>query len=100
MRGKVGIGVGSGYGLASTGGEATHTLTTGEMPSHTHTSNAIGGNIGLAQKTGIGTVTALDNTSGEIDNTNLLALTIDNTGGGESHNNMQPYVVLRYLIKI
>lgn len=30
------IGSGSSYGLGSQGGEATHTLTASEMPSHTH----------------------------------------------------------------
>jgi len=28
-----------------------------------------------------------------------IQLSINNTGGGTAHNNMQPYMVLRYLIK-
>ena len=34
--GRVLIGAGAAYPPGSTGGEATHTLTTNEMPSHTH----------------------------------------------------------------
>ena len=34
--GKVILGAGTGYALASTGGEATHTLTTAELAAHTH----------------------------------------------------------------
>ena len=37
--GSVHIGAGSNYTIGSTGGEATHTLTTNEMPNHNHTYN-------------------------------------------------------------
>jgi microcystin-dependent protein len=47
MRGRVNIGAGTGAGLTArtlgaTGGTETHTLTTAEMPTHTHTQNAHG----------------------------------------------------------
>ena len=105
MRGRVGVGLGQGAGLtdrplADISGAETHTLTEAQMPNHYHTSNASGGTgPGLAQFTGSNTVTTLDNLSVEISNTTTLALSIDSVGGGSPHNNMQPYVVLRYLIK-
>jgi microcystin-dependent protein len=108
MRGRVGIGYGHGSGLTARNlgdisGAETHTLTPGEMPSHSHTSNATGyagGGPGLVSS---GTNTA--NTPG--DNSpnepnlygTVTALSIYSTGSDLSHNNMQPYVVLRYLIK-
>ena len=106
MQGRVGIGAGAGSGLTArtlgvSGGAETHTLNEGEMPAHSHSSNATGGSIGLITSNGNHTAaTGLDSSTGE---PNLFAgipaLTINTTGSGLPHNNMQPYVVLRYLIK-
>jgi microcystin-dependent protein len=108
MRGRVGVGLGQGAGLtdrplADISGAETHTLTEAQMPNHSHSSNAVGGpaNPGLAQRTGLADTqsSTLDATPAEISSTSTLALVIDSVGGGSPHNNMQPYVVLRYLIK-
>ena len=37
IEGRFLLGSGGGYSLGATGGEATHTLTTNEMPKHNHT---------------------------------------------------------------
>lgn len=105
MQGRVAVGTGSGAGLTTrnlgnTGGAETHTLTTTEMPSHSHTSNTVGGSIGLITADGSNTAGVTDSTAIE---PNLYAapqsLTINSTGDGNPHNNMQPFIVLHYLIK-
>ncbi|MBB5753215.1 phage tail protein [Prosthecomicrobium pneumaticum] len=74
------------FTLGNTGGEATHTLVTTEIPSHTHSysyDNPIGG-TGLygGSYWGPGSVQA----------------TTGSAGGGGAHNNMQPYLVVNYII--
>ena len=113
LRGRAPIGAGNGVGLtpralASTGGAETVTLTTAEMPSHTHTHNANGGAgsgaspaTGLAYSDGQNTAGAgLDATNGELNlYTTPIALTINSTGGGGAHANMQPFLALNFIIK-
>lgn len=96
-RGRVlgGIGTGSDLTARSLGasvGAETHTLTTSEMPSHTHGNNSVGGILGLMTANGSDTAgSGLDNSSSE---PNLYAtpveLIINSAGGGGAHNNMQP----------
>lgn len=103
MRGRVGIGAGDGTGaaltarsLGATGGAETHTLTLNEMPIHDHGGST--GNAGDARESEnassvsiVGSVTV----SGEGTHNH----TITPQGGNGAHNNMQPFLVLRYLIK-
>jgi microcystin-dependent protein len=95
------IGTGAGLTARSAGtllGSETHTLTSAEMPSHTHTSNAVGGTIGLITADGNNTATDVDNSPVE---PNVYAapaaLTINATGGGGAHNNMQPTAFIGHI---
>ena len=103
IRGRVPIGAGTGSSLtarnlASTGGEEAHKLSVNEMPSHTHgltrRSNPDDGaydqnNVNEAESSAATTDRGISGT-----------ITTFSAGADDSHNNMQPYIVLRYLIKI
>ena len=110
--------------VEETGGEKTHTLTTNEIPAHTHGSKSLVGTwanwgegsgmvsstangykvtgivsaVGDNNQYGWGTATGRDN-----DNTSLK---IDAThehnsvGGGQAHNNLQPYITVYFWKRI
>jgi len=79
------IGSGSSYSLGASGGEATHVLTIGEMPAHSHSlPNALYlGGRGL----------------GRSGNSYGAASGTGSAGSGAAHNNMPPYVALLYCQK-
>jgi len=73
--------------IGKTGGEKTHTLTIQEMPSHSHNMSPPDPLLpsgGYWEATG-----KWINAS-----TSGLNSYTDNTGGGQAHNNLQPYIVV------
>ena len=89
--------------IGETGGEKTHILTTQEMPEHGHTVKDSSRNIGISTGTISGSndtkmIDSLPNSSYGLDNSH--ALRAENTGGGQAHNNLQPYQVVCYIIKV
>ncbi len=103
LRGRVPVGKNGGtFGtLGSAGGAETHTLTTAQMPSHTHTQDAhshggviITGGLSVPQ----GSYYGVWGNYG-LKNTDATTATNQYTGGGQAHNILQPYQVLNYIIK-
>lgn len=82
------LSAGSTYTAGDTGGEAEHTLTTDEMPSHTHNITGGGSELSLVTgSTGLYRLSFATNGGGK-------QMYNSNTGGGLAHNNMPPYLVV------
>lgn len=100
MRNLTMVGAGDTYAMGDTGGETEVTLTTDQIPAHSHTNTP-------HTHTEIGAVEAIINGGLEAPAfaatalptvTGATSIAIDNTGGGEAHTNLQPYIALKYCI--
>lgn len=85
------IGAGNIYPINDTGGETEHTLTTGEMPAHTHSETSYTFNIdvesaGVPDPSAIGLPTIPSQTG--------------SAGGGNPHNNMPPYYGAKPIVRV
>lgn len=70
--------------VEKTGGEKTHTLSVNEMPSHKH-------NFAFADDNGTAGIYDTFQYNGWRQ-ARLIDATMDNTGGSQPHNNLQPYI--------
>jgi microcystin-dependent protein len=103
LRGRVPIGAGqaaggSSYPLGATGGQEAVNLRTGQLPGHAHAVRA-----SSAAATTKNPTTAFPAGGGAYAaqrNVRMNAAMIGRTGGGEAHENRQPYLGLNYIIAL
>ncbi len=104
LQGRVPVHFGNGIIQGQTGGEEAHTLNAAEMPAHNHTAvskdfanatspsgnllGAKGGRFGANIYAPAADLTALHPSS------------VDRAGGSQPHNNMQPYLVLNFVMAL
>ncbi|MBN7816489.1 phage tail protein [Algoriphagus pacificus] len=117
LQGRVAIGQGNGPGLTPRAmgqkfGQENHTLTTQEIPSHSHslngnnangtsnnpTGNVLAGNTVIPER-GADPIPA-NGYGSSAPNVQMSPSSIGNSGGNLSHNNMQPMLVLNYCIAL
>ena len=92
LRDRFVVGAGSGYSVGATGGAASVTLTTNQIPSHTHSySSANHPTSGGPEQ---------NQSGGPEDRTTFnVSKTTGSEGGGQSHENRPPYYALCYIMK-
>lgn len=97
---------GNSAAVASTGGEGSHKLVTGEIPNHNHTlhdpkhhHSTVTARVDLAG--GGGTTGLTNNGAGAFDTPDALTgISIDAVGGDGTHNTMPPFALVTWYIKL
>jgi microcystin-dependent protein len=104
LRGNVPLGADSPafatYPVGAIGGEIDHVLTLAELASHTHTdaghTHPEGSTVPIVTIDGAGV--PVPAALGIASNTGSGTANLSTDGGGAGHNNLQPYLALRYAI--
>lgn len=102
LRGRLPLHQGNGFILAETGGVETVTLTTSQIPAHSHpwlaSSTAASS---LAPTNQLLAETQAQTYFSSPDNpTNLSPSCVGSTGGSQPHNNFQPYLCVDFIISL
>jgi microcystin-dependent protein len=109
LRGRRGIHQGNNYTIGEMGGVESVTLTSNQIPKHTHgliVNTATAANIHTPGANTMLAVTRDPNADpmlayiNNAPNTTLPASTIANAGGSQAHDNMDPYLVVNYIISV
>ncbi|HZU29427.1 MAG TPA: tail fiber protein [Bryobacteraceae bacterium] len=103
LRGRVPIHQGPGFPLAQVGGVETVTLSTQQIPAHTHTLMGSGnnGNTNLLSNSVLAvTATPVYDGGSPNANTPMNAQAIQPVGGSQPHENLQPYLALNWIISL
>lgn len=102
LQGRVPIHVGSGHTLGERAGEQAHTLSTSELPAHTHAAQASGtagtqnvpaNDLMLSQR-------AAEIYRAPSNLAPMVAGTVTNAGSSQAHPNMQPFLTLNFCIAL
>jgi microcystin-dependent protein len=109
LRDRFVVGAGSTYAVNATGGANTVTLTTAQIPSHTHTATVndpghshnilLGGSSGGDLNTGGASIPLATSTTAISPSGTNISVSIGSTGGGGSHENRPPYFALAFIMK-
>lgn len=104
LRGRVPIHQGNGHVPGEQGGQESVTVTTAQMPGHTH---PIAATTAIADTSAPANNILAESTllkefidQGESSDVTLNPGAVKTAGGGQAHENRQPYLAVRYIISL
>jgi len=103
LQSRIPIHVGPGFVLAQTGGTETVTLSTNQIPAHSHVPQA---NSAPGTQTGPGngiwasTSPSLNQYSNNAPSLNMDPAAIGQTGGSQPHDNMVPFLAINFILSL
>jgi microcystin-dependent protein len=99
LRGRTPVHMGNGLTQGQPGGETSHTLSISEMTSHTHLVQANTGAPNQGSPANNYWAALAQSYSGSANSTMNPAI-ISNVGGSQPHENMQPYLVINFIVAL
>src|SRR5438093_10435967 len=100
LQGRVPMHFGRGHVQGESSGQTAVTLTISQMPAHNHTLNAADANGTLGAPQGHLLAQFNNGYAAPAQPTTLSPQTVSNTGGSQSHPNMQPYLTISFCIAL
>lgn len=101
LRGRAPMHVSSSHGQGQKGGQETSTLTVAEMPAHAHgvRASSADGDSPLPTGNVLASVPGADLYAADSP-TDMNAAMVGNVGGGQAHENRQPWLALNFIIAL
>lgn len=102
LRGRLPLHMGPNHQLAETGGVEEVTLTTGQIPQHSHAllgSSANGAQAAPANNI-LATSVVITPYTGLPTDTQMAASSLTPVGGSQPHNNLQPFLCVNFIISL
>jgi microcystin-dependent protein len=102
LRGRIPIHQGAGFVMAETGGVEEVTLTTQQIPAHTHPFRVNANNASVANAAGnvLAQTPTYTPYIAMTPNSPLSANAVAPTGGSQPHTNFQPYLCVDFIISL
>ncbi len=99
FRGRTPLHFGPGFVQGERSGEEAHSLNSSEIPAHTHqvSASSVAANAGSPANASWASAAGAYDPSAT---TGMSPSGINPTGGSQAHNNMQPYLVLNFVIAL
>jgi microcystin-dependent protein len=101
LRSRIPLHVGPGFALGQSGGAETVTLTTSQIPAHTHVPQ---GNSGAGTQSspgnGVWAQSTLDQFSSSAPTVSMAPAALGLNGGSQPHDNMMPFLAVNFILSL
>lgn len=100
LQSRVPVHVGSGFALAQAAGAEAVTLTTSQIPAHSHVPQAAASGNQASPANGVWAASTSALYTAQAPDSPMNPAAIGSTGGSQPHDNMIPFLVINFIISL
>lgn len=100
LQSRVPVHVGPGFSQGQSGGAESVTLTTSQLPAHSHVPQAAASGNQASPANGLWAATTAAMYTAQAPDSPLNPVAIGSAGGSQPHDNMLPYLVINFIISL